>query len=363
MDYRVGTPMLPGTGSYRPTGPVYNPQPQSPPTGLIGREQALSGGLQAALSALGNGIGTGANMSGNRSGIDANRDMAIAQANRGIAAVDPFVKPGMEAHQVQAALSGAMGRDAQAQAYSNFQASPGQEYLVNEAEKALLRRSAALGGLGGGDVRQELQANAIGLAAQDFDNYYNRLGSVGDRGLSASGLANNLYALGGNAAIAAGGHHAGLSGAEVGANAGVGAASINARTSLMRDAASHALRTGELTALGRTDAGSSLAALAEAQGQNTAGIYNTGTSNLATILAGGGDNQFSSDQARAALLANVLGGASSTYAGLPGIPGIQDNTGALQRHMNIRYTGHAGTNQASQAFSNVMGGISGMGGI
>jgi len=58
---------------------------------------------------------------------------------------DPFAQQGTQAFGQQSALSGAMGADAQAQAFSQFQASPGQQYLQQQAEKALLRNAAATG--------------------------------------------------------------------------------------------------------------------------------------------------------------------------------------------------------------------------
>ena len=75
-----------------------------------------------------------------------------------------------------------LGADAQAQAYAQFQESPGQAYLREQAERSLVANSAATGGLAGGNVLKELQGQAVGLAAQDFQNQFDRRGTVADRG-------------------------------------------------------------------------------------------------------------------------------------------------------------------------------------
>lgn len=99
----------------------------------------------------------------------------------------PYMQQGQQAFNQQAALSGAQGAEAQQQAYSQFQSSPGQQFLQQQAEKALLRNAAATGQLGGGNTQSALQQQAIGFASQDFDNYYNRLGGVSQAGLGLTG--------------------------------------------------------------------------------------------------------------------------------------------------------------------------------
>lgn len=79
-------------------------------------------------------------------------------------ALDPFL-----------ATTGALGGERQAQAFEEFEQSPEQAFLREEAERSLLRNQAAIGGLGGGNVRRELQRQAVGLAQQDFQNRVDRL--------------------------------------------------------------------------------------------------------------------------------------------------------------------------------------------
>jgi len=119
----------------------------------------------------------------------------------------PYMKTGGQAFDMQAALSGALGPEAQQQAYGNFQQSPGQQFLQQQAEKALLRNSAATGNLGGGGTKTALQQQAVGFAQQDFDNYYNRLGGISGAGL---GFTESLGGMQANAANNMGSNIAGM---------------------------------------------------------------------------------------------------------------------------------------------------------
>jgi hypothetical protein len=141
--------------------------------------------------ALGEAIGQGAEIQG-QSIQDA---IAQQQASLGQAGelfgqtagqFDPFIQGGGAASQQQAALSGALGPQAQQQAFTQFQASPGQQYLQQQGERALLRNRAATGDLGGGRTQQALQQQGIGFAQQDFGNQFARLGQVAGRGLGAT---------------------------------------------------------------------------------------------------------------------------------------------------------------------------------
>lgn len=256
------------------------------PTGLLGSEQALQAGLAGGLSGLETGLGQSA---------------AIAQ---------PFVQGGQGAFDLQAALSGAQGAPSQAQAFQNFQSSPGQDFLREAAERSLLRNQAAIGGLGGGNVRTALQEQAIGLAQQDFGNQFNRLGQVAQLGGQFAGQQAGQAFTGGQ-----------------------GAGNL-------------AFQTGQNLSQGRTRAGEQIAgaiggttsALANLQAQQGAGlsdILGAGGGNLANILSGAGQAQALSEQQLATLLANLSTGSASQIAGLPGIPGVQQTTGQVGNIANV----------------------------
>lgn len=98
----------------------------------------------------------------------------------------PFQEAGVGALGQQQALLGLSGQEAQQQAFQAFTESPGQRFLRERGEKALLRNTAAIGGLGGGNIRSALQEQGIGFAQQDFQNQFGRLGQLAGQGQSAA---------------------------------------------------------------------------------------------------------------------------------------------------------------------------------
>ena len=126
-------------------------------------------------------------------GIDEQRrQFDVTQGN-----LAPRIEAGNQAMQQQMALLGMGGQEAQKQAFTAFGNSPGQRFLRERQEKALLRNQGAMGGLGGGNVRTALQEQAVGLAAQDYNNQFNRLGSISSGGQAAT---TNLNQFGANMA-------------------------------------------------------------------------------------------------------------------------------------------------------------------
>ena len=99
---------------------------------------------------------------------------------------EPFRQAGLGALEQQQALLGLSGPEAGAEAISQFQESPGQQFIRQRQERALLRNQAAIGGLGGGNVRTALQQQAAGFAQQDFQNQLSRLGGIAGQGQVAT---------------------------------------------------------------------------------------------------------------------------------------------------------------------------------
>lgn len=81
--------------------------------------------------------------------------------------------------QEQQALSGALGANAQAQAFSRFRESPGQAFLREQGLAGVQGEAAISGGLGSGARLRELTRVSQGLAQQDFGSQFSRLGQVG----------------------------------------------------------------------------------------------------------------------------------------------------------------------------------------
>ena len=98
----------------------------------------------------------------------------------------PFREAGEGALTQQQALLGLSGQEAQQEAFTAFESSPGQQFLRERGEQALLRNQAAIGGLGGGNVRSELQKQGIGFAQQDLQNQLARLASIAGQGQAAT---------------------------------------------------------------------------------------------------------------------------------------------------------------------------------
>ena len=106
---------------------------------------------------------------------------------------EPFRQAGLGALEQQQALLGLSGQEAQQAAFQAFQESPGQAFLRERGEQSLLRSSAAIGGLGGGQVRSALQQQGIGFAQQDLQNQLARLGTIAGQGQA---VTSNIAQLG-----------------------------------------------------------------------------------------------------------------------------------------------------------------------
>lgn len=107
----------------------------------------------------------------------------------------PTIERGNLAGEREAEFLGLRGREAEQAAIDNFVETPGQRFLRERQERALLRNEAAIGGLGGGNVRTALQEQAFGIASTDLNNRIDRLGRVARGGdvvsLNQAGISAN----------------------------------------------------------------------------------------------------------------------------------------------------------------------------
>ena len=99
--------------------------------------------------------------------------------------VSPYTIAGDQAIEKRNALMGVYGPEAQQKAYDEIRESPGQQFLRERQERALLRNQAALGGLGGGNVRTALQEQAYERSTQAIDEEMARLNELARQGLAA----------------------------------------------------------------------------------------------------------------------------------------------------------------------------------
>lgn len=219
-------------------------------------------------------------------------------------ALQPFVGTGAGAFEQQGALAGVGGPLAQQAAFDAFIASPGQEFLRQQGEQATLRGAAATGGLGGGNVQEELVRRGIGFAAQDFQNQFNRLGTLSNIGAQTAGQQAGLsqQAGAGQANIIGQGAS---SLAELASNAAAQRVNIRALPQLQRD-------PGVLPAIGAftSGVGTGLGAIAGEQG--IAKFLGLGGGSTAATLAGGAEGAVAPAIAGGA---TALGGSGAALAG------------------------------------------------
>lgn len=303
---QVALPYLSGRGITPTVATTNTPVANAPPTGLIGSEAALESGFDGSVDFLSQGN------SAARADINAGLADLNARIASGTSALEPFVNRGAQAFDLQMALSGALGPDAQRTAFSNYNASPGQEFLQQRGEQAVLRNASAVGGLGGSRVLQELQRQGVGLAQQDFANQFDRLGQLSGMGLNGAGMKANVIMTGANIAGNLNGQMA------------------NNSVNYGNNAANFAFNTGQNLSSGRTRAGEMLANLNNQQGSGIADIIRSNSSNIAQLLAGSGTDNATARMQLAQLLSTLGMTQSSQVASLPGVPGVQQTSGVLQ---------------------------------
>lgn len=70
--------------------------------------------------------------------------------------------------------------------YQGFQASPGYQFAVDQGNASVNALAGARGGLNSGATMQALQENGIGMANQEYGNWWNRLSGIAGSGQNAA---------------------------------------------------------------------------------------------------------------------------------------------------------------------------------
>lgn len=112
---------------------------------------------------------------------------------QGVDALDPYAQTGMSAQQKAAALSGALGPEAEAAARAEESESPYQTYLREQAQREVMQNAAATGGTQGGNVLKALQDRSMALSGQFEQQRMDNLMGLGQQGLEASSQQAQLY--------------------------------------------------------------------------------------------------------------------------------------------------------------------------
>lgn len=125
-----------------------------------------------------------------------------------------YAQAGQNALTQQQALLGLSGQDAMNKAYNE---NPAQAFARQQQEQALLRNSAATGGLRGSGVQRELAELTSGLTNQNIQNQLSQLGVLSGRGQQATtGMYNQGYDASQGMANIYGTGHADLAGMQAG---------------------------------------------------------------------------------------------------------------------------------------------------
>lgn len=283
---------------------------------LLAGNQLASKDIEKALADMSGFIsqGSGALSQGANSSNAAVREML----DKGISYLDPYNKNGQSAQNLQAAYSGALGPEAQKAAFDSYMSSPNLKWLRDQGEESIMNQAAATGGVGGGDVLKELQKFGTGLASQDFQNSFDRLGTLSNQGINAAGTMGNL---------------ANSAGGQISSN-NMNAAQGQAQ--LAGQGASGAVQLGSQKASNTMNTAGNLAQVLGQYGQQGANIQTDIAKTGASVLGGNAGQ-------RADIIANL---------GLNGFNAINNAGGNIA---NSRY--QTGTNLANQ-ISNTTGAMS-----
>ncbi len=312
---------------------------------MTGQTGALTQGATDALTSVRGGFDTArgdvtqgldAGLTALRQGVETGRGDITTASEGAIGRYDPYSQAGQGALEREAALSGAMGPEAQAQAFASYSESPGQAYAREQQEKALIRNEAALGGLGGGNVRTALQEQASGIASQNYQRDLENLRSLAGRGQQAAGAQAGIQSQAGQdlAQLAMTGGTA-----ELGAQQG-------AASQLAQLAAQSGMTEGQIQQL----LGQNISDVYGATGANISGLRYGAGQDIASQLGMTGQQLAQLQMGQGTALANIDQQTSANLANLSAQQGQQTSglrTGLAAMLANLA-TGQ-GTQQANLA--------------
>ena len=299
-----------------------------PRTGLLGSEDALQSGLNAGVTAVTQGVNTGrgdinTGVNTGRGDINTGINIGRGDLTTGIDYFNNYTGQGNAALNLMGAQSGAQGQAAQQQAFNNYSMSPEQQYLREQGERAVLRNQAAIGGLGGGNVQQELQRQGMGLAQQDYANQYNRLAGLSELGMQGSTSQANLRNALGDMSYQGGnalGNMAYQGGSALGTLAYKGGSEVgNMAYGTGNTLAAGRTRAGELIGQNITNTTSALGNIINQQGAGVADLTGTQSGNLVAVIQNAATQMGLSQQQLASLLSGVQMQMGGMVSGLPAV--------------------------------------------
>lgn len=217
----------------------------------------------------------------------------------------PYANVGREALERQASLSGLRGQGAFDAAVTE---SPAQAWLREQQERAVTRNAAATGGLGGGNVLEELQRRAAGRSTEYIQQEIANASALSSMGLNAG---NTISAL----------------------RSGTGINLANLAQSLGVNLSDIIGSTGTNLANLESQLGTNLANVQTSSGNNIANILGAQGNNIANIMTGTGTNlanlRTNSGTQIANALSNLTNNKASNTLGLGNnLANISTNQGA-----------------------------------
>lgn len=313
-------------GSFAPTStqPTSLGTTAQPQIGFAGANQALERGRALASREI-----TGGEQR-SLADIATSRDQALGY-------FQPYAEAGTGAINREAALSGALGPEAQQQAINEFIESPGQKFLRERQEQALLRNQAAIGGLGGGNVRTALQEQAMGIAATQQQQTLENLRSIAMRGQEVAGSQAGIT-------TGAGENMANIRTAAAGNRANIEALSAQQLAAL-------AERTGLSVAQLRQQLGLAQSGNVQSLGNQLSSLQGATLADIAALRERGASTELSLQQNIAQFLANIGVEAGSQAANFTAQQGSALAAGEYARGQAI--------GQGIQGLGNVAGSVIG----
>lgn len=284
--------------------------------GFTGAMQNLQQGYGTAQSALDRATAQA------RSDVTSGTSQALGMLEQtreaGLGRYQPYSEAGQAAVAREAALSGAYGPEAQQEAINAFIESPGQAYLRQQQEKALLRNQAAIGGLGGANVRTALQEQAMGIAATQQQQYLENLRSLATRGQEVAGAEAGIIGQTGmlGAQMTQG---VGQTLAQLSQQYGISSADLARMTSSQM--AELAQNTGLNLANIQQATGAARAGLQTELGSGLATAQAAGTTDIANLISQGATTGLNTQQNISQMLANLATGTGSNIANLQAAQG------------------------------------------
>lgn len=280
--------------------------------GLSGAENILREAGTAGINILDSGRREVRNAA--RSGIGMLSD-AISETDRIFA---PYSSAGEGAADYQAALSGALGPEAQAMAFEQYQSSPYLDQVRQNAERAILQNASAAGGIGSGNTLDQLYQNAAGLFMNDFNNQFARLDPVAGRGYGAAGtragIASNLSS-----------QAAGIPLQAANINAGIASQMGQIPVNLGSQAAGYRYQAGRDIADAVQGTTSALSDLVNRQGEGITGMVGDLTTNVNNLIQAATQGDAVAKEQLATLLANLSVQQGSSSAAVPAAQVTQTN--------------------------------------